>query len=54
MFRSLACAPNSKVVIWASEMAHWGKRLVAKHETPNSIPGTHMMGGENRLKQIIF
>lgn len=50
MLRSLACAPKSKMVTWASEMAHWGKRLVAKRENP----GAHMMEGEDRLKQVVF
>lgn len=39
---------------WASEMAQWGKALVIKSESLGSIPGIHVVEGENRPLQIVL
>lgn len=40
--------------VWAGKMAHQIKAIVPNHEDLSSIPGTHVVEGENHLLQIIL
>ena len=37
-----------------TEMAHCVKGLATKPENPSSIPGTHLVGGENQLLKAVL
>lgn len=46
--------PTYNLKYGGTEMAHCVKGLAIKSESPSSIPGTHLEGGENQLLKAVL